>query len=149
MGDRWKDGDYWDGGHLGVKKSTYVWLPITFTPNNNGTEDMTIEWVDEFTIEPKPVAEDPSIVIGNITVSDGKTVVDVSIENPTDETDEGVLAVAAYNKDGVCLGLELAAEGKAELSVSEAAYVKAYLWSGLTGENAMKPLTPSVQKSVE
>lgn len=79
MGDRWKDGDYWDDGHLGVKKSTYVWLPITFTDNAGGTEDISIEWTDEFEItlpqDPEPEPE-PEL---SVTYADGKAVYSVSI----------------------------------------------------------------------
>ncbi|MGN0243881.1 MAG: discoidin domain-containing protein [Lachnospiraceae bacterium] len=83
MGDRWKDGDYWDGGHLGVKKSTYVWAPVTFTESEiSGKDNMAIYWNDSFKIA--------GVLLGDVNGDGRVTAVDalLCVLHPSDISPE-------------------------------------------------------------
>lgn len=94
-----------------------------------------------------PPAE-TSIVIDNVT-ADGETLkANISVENPSAETESGTLLAAVYDSKGICTGISIVNDGIAEFKAEGAAYIKAFLWNAVTGEKAMQPLLPSAVKAL-
>ena len=112
MGDRWMDGDYANiSEHYGVKKSTYVWLPVTFTENTDtGKTDMDIYWSDtlEFDNEISEYLE-PLGAFKNILTIEKKESgnrITLEIKPKNGETIPTLtMYCAVYNADGTLNGL--------------------------------------------
>lgn len=115
MGDRWMDGDYtYSDSHYGVKKSTYVWLPVTFTLNSEtGKTDMSIYWADslEFNVE-KAVNEFEAIGkysnILDITSVDNEDSISLSITGRNGvAVPELSVCIGVYGADGALISAEI------------------------------------------
>lgn len=104
--------------------------------------------------DPKPTREPetpriPQIIIGNAEFAENKTVIPISVINPNEETENGTLMAAVYDGDNKFCKLTIVKDGKAEFTDFRDGYVKAFLWSAITGENAMMPLTDAKYRAIE
>ncbi len=93
--------------------------------------------------------DDPELAIGNIdqTLED-KTVVDITVKNPTEETNGGVLIAVLYDTDRKCVQVSLVTADTVEFKKVTDGYIKAFLWNSLSGNNAMTPILDSKEKSI-
>lgn len=114
MGDRWMDGDYSNvASHYGVKKSTYVWLPVTFTENQEtGKTDMSIYWCDtlEFDVESKKELPVLGKYVDTLKVNfeSDKEKVWLSIEPENGaQLPQLTLCVGVYGSGGELISVEL------------------------------------------
>ncbi len=83
---------------------------------------------------------EPKIIIEAIETGAETTTVTAHIENPTSQTDAGTLIAAVYDKDNVCRQVRIISGGTAEFDKITSGKARVFLWSGLSGEDAMKPL---------
>ena len=91
------------------------------------------------------------IIIGeDYSSSDTSSSVDITVKNPNDETNNGVLIAALYSEDGTCLSVSSVKNGRASFNyeMDEGMFIKAFLWKSFTGEDAMKPILPCVSKTI-
>lgn len=93
--------------------------------------------------------DDPELAIGNIdqTLED-KTVVDITVKNPTEETNGGVLIAVLYDTDRKYVQISLVTADTVEFKKVTDGYIKAFLWNSLSGNNAMTPILDSKEKSI-
>ncbi len=113
---------------------------IVFNPAVGATDT-----VDEFSAELMEAVK-AEIVIGDINQdSEDKTVTTVTVSNPTEETNAGVLIAAIYDGNGICKQVKLVSDGTVEFEKTESGYVKAFLWNSL---NDMTPILDTATKTV-
>ena len=124
MGDRWKNSDYWDDGHLGVKKSTYVWLPITFERLADTTDvrpDLKVYWTDSFSFPEIDVQFSDEII------SFAPTGIKVSVSEPG-----RTLYIADYDEKGILRNIAIETpEAAGEYTYQDFGFEadKAFLWT--------------------
>ena len=82
-------------------------------------------------------------------MSDDKMAVSISVENPTAETERGIIIAALYDTDGNCIQVKFVQSDTAEFKKTAIGYIKAFLWKSLVGENQMTPIILSERKSIE
>ena len=128
MGDRWKNSDYWDDGHLGVKKSTYVWLPIVFERDTtDASPNLKVYWTDSFSFPEIDVQFSDEII------SFDPNGIKVSVSEPG-----RTLYVADYDENGILRNIAIETpEFAGEYTYQDFGFEadKAFLWT-----NDMLPL---------
>ena len=128
MGDRWKNSDYWDDGHLGVKKSTYVWLPIVFERDTtDANPNLKVYWTDSFSFPEIDVQFSDEII------SFDPNGIKVSVSEPG-----RTLYVADYDENGILRNIAIETpESAGEYTYQDFGFEadKAFLWT-----NDMLPL---------
>ena len=128
MGDRWKNSDYWDDGHLGVKKSTYVWLPIVFERDTtDASPNLKVYWTDSFSFPEIDVQFSDEII------SFDPNGIKVSVSEPG-----RTLYVADYDENGILRNIAIETpESAGEYTYQDFGFEadKAFLWT-----NDMLPL---------
>ncbi len=118
-----------------------VTLPENVENEGNISTDVTVKVTVKARIIPKA-----EIVIGdNIAYTDNTMTVSVNVENPTEETENGVMIAALYNESGVCVQVVRVSDNKAVLSRIEKGYVKVFLWDSL---GTLKPILNPAQKNL-
>lgn len=138
MGDRWKDADYWDDAHLGVKKSTYVWAPVVFKDNGDKADNMEIYWTDTIDFSN---TSDPDVSIESVTKTDGKIDFSVKLENAPSDS---MLITALYDSNNNLVKILVGSEsGSFEVEADKNYVFKAMLWN-----DEQKPLTDARSQEV-
>lgn len=118
------------------------------TDNYNAPQAVTVTFT--VTEQEQPIVK-PEIIIGeDYSSSDTSSSVDITVKNPNDETNNGVLIAALYSEDGICLSVSSVKNGRASFNyeMDEGMFIKAFMWKSFTGEDAMKPILPCVSKTI-
>lgn len=115
---------------------------VIFRPAAGATDKL-----DYFSAELLSEAK-PALKIGEITQSEDKTTIAVSIENPTEETDAGIMIAALYSLDGALKEIKTDVNGTVEFNKATEGYVKLFIWTALSGEGTMEPILPSREKAI-
>ena len=118
------------------------------TDNYNAPQAVTVTFT--VTEQEQPIVK-PEIIIGeDYSSSDTSSSVDITVKNPNDETNNGVLIAALYSEDGICLSVSSVKNGRGSFiyEMDEGMFIKAFMWKSFTGEDAMKPILPCVSKTI-
>ena len=118
----------------------------TATPTPIPTVEPTEQPTTAPTITPT-VKPKPEIIIDDVKTEGEATTLTVHIENFTEQTDAGTLIAAAYEND-VCSQVKIVRNGTAEFDKITSGRVRVFLWSGLSGNDAMKPLLDFAERVI-
>lgn len=88
----------------------------------------------------------PQIVIGDISSTENEITVSVSVENPTEETQNGVLIAALYDENDSCVQVEIVEDEIVKFDKIGSGHIKAFLWSSF---NQIKPILGAEQKEIK